>query len=156
MTELRLRKLYRGYVFTDFDGNEIGCKDTEQAMDEIARLLVPDKKFEESATEKSIIEDKIAEKPVVEKRARKTKASAIEMHRKIFERAKDQIGLTGKINGAQIAREMGINASNVSAHLRRMHNELEILIKKWQDEGDKRMVVPKEAVTNINDNKSTE
>lgn len=150
MAELKLRKLYRGYVFTDFEGNEIGCKDTEQAMDEVVKLLEPDKKSEES-----VIEDPVAEGPIAEKRARRTRASTIETHRKIFEKAKDQIELTGKINGAQIARELEVNASNVSIHLKKMHDELDMLIKKWQDERGKPMALA-ETITNGDGNKSAE
>lgn len=130
MVELKLRKLFRGYVFTDFDGNEIGCKDTNQAMDEIVRLLDPDKKSEEL----------VVEGQVREKRERKTRKNAIETHRKIFEAAKEQINITGKINCAQIARDLDLNASNVGNHLKKMNDELEGIIKKWQDERDKPMV----------------
>jgi hypothetical protein len=135
MSELKLRKLFRGYVFTDFDGNEIGCKDTEQAIYEIEKLLKPDKKHEESESDIEEIEEEVKKE-----RVKKERTSTVELHRKVFELAKEQINVTGKVNGAQIARDLDANASNVSIHLKRMHEELDVLIKKWQDERDKPMV----------------
>lgn len=121
--ELKLKQLYRGYVLTDFEGNEVGIKDTDQAMEEIKKLL----KFDEKSEEDSILEQKI-------------KPNHIELHRMIFEAAKEQISLYGKVNGAKIARELDINNSTVHSHLRKMNLELEDLIKKWQEERDKPMV----------------
>lgn len=129
MAELKLRQLHRGYVFTDFDGNEIGCKDSAQAMEEIEKLLKPDKKSEKPDKEES-----------VEGHIRKPRQGTVELHRKIFEKAREQVDLTGKVNAAQIARELEVNASNVSVHLKKMNSEIELLIKKWQDERDKKMV----------------
>jgi hypothetical protein len=125
MAELKLRQLFRGFVLTDFDGNEVGCKDSEQAMTEIRQLLNLDEKSEQ------IVE---------EENSRKPRQSAVELHRNIFEKAKEQINLTGKVNGAQIARELEANASNIHSHLKKMHLELDELIKKWQDERDGKML----------------
>jgi hypothetical protein len=125
MTELKLRQLFRGFVLTDFDGNEVGCKDSEQAMTEIRQLLNLDEKSEQT---------------VEEENSRKPRQSAVELHRNIFEKAKEQISLTGKVNGAQIARELEANASNIHSHLKKMHLELDELIKKWQDERDGKML----------------
>ena len=124
MTELKLRQLYRGYVLTDFESNEIGCKDAEQAVEEIKKLLKVDERYEESVLGES----------------RKPKYTTVELHRKIFEAAKEQINLTGKINGAEIARELDANASNVHAHLKKLSTELNELIKKRQEERDKPMI----------------
>lgn len=125
MTELKLEQLHRGYVLTDFEGNKIGCKDSEQAIEEIKTLLKIDEKFEQ---------------PVVEENKHKTKYTTVELHRKIFEAAKEQISLTGKINGAEIARGLDANASNVHAHLKKLSTELDELIKKWREERDKQML----------------
>jgi phage shock protein A len=144
MTELKLRKLFRGYVFTDFDGNEIGCQDTEHAMEEIKKLLKPDEKSEE---------------PIVEKSAdvyvKKVRNSTVELQRKIFELAKEQISLKGKVNSAQIARDLDVNASNVSVHLKKMRDELEVMTKKWQDKRDESMIHTETGTSN-DENKSTE
>ncbi len=143
MHELKLRQLHRGFLLTDFDNNEVGCKDFEQALDEIKKLIIPDGKLEKPIVEKPIMEKPIAqtvENHVVKKRARKTRDSTAELHRKIFEVAKEQINLLGRVNAAQIARDLDTNASNVGNHLRKMENELDELIKKWQDERDKKMV----------------
>lgn len=125
MAELKLKQLHRGYVLTDFDGNEVGIKDSEQALEEIKKQLNLDEK---------------SEQPIVEENAQKVKYTTIELHRKIFEKAKEQISLTGKINGAKIARELDANASNVHSHLRKMNTELDELMKNWQDERDKQML----------------
>lgn len=140
MTELKLRQLYRGYVLTDFESNEIGCKDAEQAVEEIKKLLNINGK---------------SEKTVAEENKQKTKYTTVELHRKIFEAAKEQINLTGKINGAEIARGLDVNASNVHSHLKKMSIELEELMKKWQDERDKQMLNV-ETRTNGDSNKLSE
>jgi hypothetical protein len=150
MQELKLRQLHRGFLLTDFDNNEVGCKDFEQALEEIKKLIKPDGKFEESIaenptlekpiTERSTTENQIVENHVVKKRAKRTRESTIELHRKIFEAAKEQINLLGRVNGAQIARDLNVNASNVGNHLKKMESELDELIKKWQDERDRKMV----------------
>ena len=59
------------------------------------------------------------------------------MQREIFENAKEQINLTGKVVGIKIARDLVINPSTVSNHLKKMDLELERLIKKWQDDHDR-------------------
>ena len=135
MPELKLRQLHRGFLLTDFNNNEVGCKDSEQALEEIKKLIICDEKSEGQITEKPI-----TEKPITEKRGRKKRESTVELHRKIFEAAKEQIDLTGKINNAQIARDLQANPSTVGIHLKGMENELGILTKKWQDERDKKMV----------------
>ena len=145
MHELKLRQLHRGFLLTDFDNNEVGCKDFEQALEEIKKLIIPDGKSEEPIAEKPIAEKPIAEKPIAEsqivkKRARRTRENTEELHRKILEAAKEQINLLGRVNAAQIARDLNANASNVGNHLRKMENELDELTKKWKDERDKKMV----------------
>ena len=135
MHELKLRQLHRGFLLTDFDNNEVGCKDFEQALEEIKKLIIPDGKSEEPIAEKPI-----AESQIVKKRARRTRENTEELHRKILEAAKEQINLLGRVNAAQIARDLNANASNVGNHLRKMENELDELTKKWKDERDKKMV----------------
>ena len=122
MTELKLKKLHRGYVLTDFDGNEIGVKDSEQAMQEIKKLVKPEDEHGQPAVEQ----------PIKEK-----KRITVELQREIFEKAKEQINLVGRISKAKISRDLGINASTVHNHLKKMNAELEELIKKWQEEHDK-------------------
>jgi DNA-binding transcriptional MerR regulator len=124
MSELKLRPLYRGFVLTDFNGNEVGCKDLEHVIEEIKKLLKLD---EES------------EKSIEVEHSRKSRISAVELHRNIFEKAKEQISMTGKVNGAQIGRELCANVSNIHNHLKKMDNELQELIKKWQDEEGKKL-----------------
>lgn len=130
--ELKLKQLHRGYVLTDFEGNEVGIKDTNQAMEEIRKLLKFDEKSEESILEQ------------------KTKPNHIELHRMIFDAAKGQINIYGKVNGAKIARELNVNNSTVHSHLRKMNLELEDLIKKWQEERDKKMVHTETRVSSDN------
>lgn len=130
MTELKLRRLFRGYVLTDFDGNEVGCKDSGQVMEEIKNLLKLDEKFEQPVTYK-----------MEEYCIRKQRSSTIERHRNIFEKAREQINLTGKVNNAKIARDLNITPSNVGNHLKKMNVELDELIKKWQEERDKKMLI---------------
>jgi len=125
MTELKLRQLHRGYILTDFDGNEVGVKDPKQAMEEIKKLLNIDEKSEQQTTEEY---------------TSKTKQNTVELHRKIFEAAKEHISLNGKINGAKIARELEINISTVHSHLKKMNIELEKMITKWKDERDKKVL----------------
>ena len=126
VVELKLKKLHRGYVLTDFDGNEVGIKDSEQAMQEIKKLIKPEDGPEQS----------IAGQPIKEK-----KRITVELQREIFEKAKEQISLVGKVSGAKISRDLAISASTVHNHLKKMNAELEELIKKWQDERDKSTLV---------------
>lgn len=121
MAELKLRKLDRGYILTDFDDHEIGIKDSEQAIEEIKKLLKPDNK---------------PEKPITDGNTLETKPNTVEIHRKIFEKAKEQIESVGKINVAKIARDLGINISTTRGHIIKMNPELETLIKKWKEERD--------------------
>ncbi len=139
MTELKLKRLYRGFVLTDFDGNDIGCKDSEQALEEIKKLLKI---------------DEMVEKPVVEDEKHRIKYTTVELQRKIFEKAKEQISLTGKTNGAEIARELGTNNSTVHNHIKKMSIELDELIKKWQEERDRQML-KSETITDSESNKLT-
>jgi DNA-binding NarL/FixJ family response regulator len=132
MTELKLRQLHRGYVLTDFEGNEVGVKDSEQAIEEVKKLL------NGGNSEKPPVED--SSQVQEQARTKKVKYTTVELHRKIFEIAKEQISVTGKTNGAEIARALGTNASNVSNHLKKM-TELDELEKKWKDERDKKMTV---------------
>lgn len=77
----------------------------------------------------------------------KPKYSKIELHRKIFEKAKGQIDLVGKIDESKIAKELKIDISTTNDHIRKMGLELGLLIIKWQGERDKSMV-KKETVVN--------
>ena len=122
MEELKLKKLFRGYVLSDFEGNEIGIKDSEQAIIEIKKPIYQDE----------ISDQSVAEQPIKEKRR-----TTVELQREIFENAKEQINLTGKVVGIKIARDLVINPSTVSNHLKKMDLELERLIKKWQDDHDR-------------------
>jgi len=132
MTELKLRQLHRGYILTDFEGNEVGVKDKEQAIEEIRQLL-------NGGNSETPIEDSSQLQEHAEQQ--KVKYSRVELQRKVFEKAKEQIELYGKTNGAEIARELGSNNSTINNHLNRMKVELDELIKKWQDERDKKMTV---------------
>lgn len=140
MTELKLEQLCRGYVLTDFDGNKVGIKDSKHAIEEIEKLLNIGRKSGQS---------------IVEKLIRKPKYNHVELHRNIFEKAKEQIGSYGKINCAKIARELNISYSNVRNHLDKMNLELDELIKKWQDERDKN-IADKETTPNADDGKLNE
>ena len=140
MTELKLGKLYRGFVLTDFNGNEIGIKDYEQAMEEIKKLIKPgelDEGYGQPVVEKSISGKSIMDVSAQKESPKKERRPTVEIHREIFEKAKEHINLTGKVSGAKISRELNINTSTVHSHLRKMNIELEALIKKWQDEHDK-------------------
>lgn len=160
MQELKLRQLHRGFLLTDFDNNEVGCKDFEQALEEIKKLIKPDGKsetpitettLEKPITERPTTDNQIVENHAVKKRAKRTRDSTIELHRKIFEAAKEQINLLGRVNGAQIARDLNVNASNVGNHLKKMESELDELIKKWQDERDRKMVNAETTVNSSGD-----
>jgi ribosomal protein S25 len=59
----------------------------------------------------------------------KQKRNKVEIHRKIFEKAKDQINLVGKINVSKIAEDLKISISTTRNHLKKLNDELEILIK---------------------------
>jgi hypothetical protein len=65
------------------------------------------------------------------------KYNKTELRRKIFEIAKEQICLVGKIDVQKIAENLKINVSITESHIRKMGLELALLIKKWQDERDK-------------------
>jgi len=131
MTELKLKQLHRGYVLTDFDGNDIGVKDSEQAMEEIRKLVKPG---EESG------------QPAIKEPLKKTRPNTAELHRQIFEKAKEQIDLTGKFSAVGISRALQINNSTVHSHLKKMNIELEELIKKWKI-GHYENVLPSETGT---------
>lgn len=136
-TELKLRKLHRGYVLTDFNGDEIGIKDSEQAIDELKKILKPEEKVDQSMP---IIEiDKIEKERVAD------------LQKKIFEKAKEQIGMTGKVNGAKIARELNIGHSTAHTYIKKMSIEIEALIKMWQDKQQ-----PSTEKDNIKDEKENE
>jgi hypothetical protein len=134
--------LYRGYVLTDFEGNEVAIKNGEEAIKEIKKLLNLDEK---------------SENPISEVFTPK-KSNYVEIHRNIFEKAKEQINLTGKVNGAKISRELEINASTVHAHLKKMNFELEELIKNWQVKNMKSTDAKdiRKDKNNIDDKKSNE
>ena len=136
MAELKLKQLYRGYVLTDFDGNEVAIKDKEEAIKEIKNLLNFDEKYKRSNSESY---------------TQKTKPNYAELHRNIFEKAKEQISLTGKVNGAKIARELTINNSTIHAHLNKMNAELEALIKNWHEQNIKSTNVKDTDINNIDD-----
>jgi hypothetical protein len=149
MQELKLRPLHRGFVLTDFDNNEVGCKDIEQAFEEIKNLIMSEEKCEEKCeeqftekpnAEKPIADDHIVGNSATKKHGRKPRESTVEMHRKILEVAKEQINSLGRVNAAQIARDLHVNASNVGLHLKQMENELDELIKKWQEDRDKKIL----------------
>lgn len=142
MAELKLRQLHRGYVLTDFEGNEVGVKDSEQAIEEVKKLL------NGNNSEKPPVEDS----EHVKEQIQKVRYTRTELQRKVFEKAKEQISLTGKTNGAEIARELGSNPSTINIHLNRMRIELDELVKKWQDERDKKMTVT-ETRTDADSNK---
>lgn len=69
----------------------------------------------------------------------KPKYNKIEIHRKIFEIAKEQISLVGKVNIYKIAKVLEISNSTSRRHVNKMNAELEVLIKKWQEERNKQM-----------------
>ena len=68
------------------------------------------------------------------------------LHRKIFEVAKEQISLVGKVDMPNIAEYLNVNISTAESHVKKMGLELALLIKKWQDERDK-LTARKETMT---------
>lgn len=60
-----------------------------------------------------------------------------ELHRKIFEIAKEQIRAFGKFDENRISEKLKIDVSTAKGHIKKMSLELAFLIKKWQDEQDK-------------------
>lgn len=70
---------------------------------------------------------------------KKPKPNPVELHRNVFEKAKEQIDLVGRVNVKKIAEELDVSTSNVRRHLKKLNSELEALIKKWQDRRDVQM-----------------
>ncbi len=136
MAELKLRQLYRGFVLTDFDGNDVGCKDSEHAIEEIRKILGSDNDCSHDNDHNSSHDHvcKIIGKPI-----QRMIYNPVELRRNIFEKAKEQIDIIGKINGAQISRDLDVKCSTVHSHLKKMSVELDALIKSRQEERDKKM-----------------
>ena len=67
----------------------------------------------------------------------KPKYNKTEIHRRIFEAAKEQIDLVGQIDVSKISEELKINVSTARKHVKKMALELELLIKKRENEKDK-------------------
>lgn len=67
----------------------------------------------------------------------KPKYNKTELRRKIFEKAKEQIGLVGKVDVSKIAEYLKIDVSTTNDHIKKMGLELAFLIKTWQDDVDK-------------------
>ncbi len=155
MAELKLRQLHRGYVLTDFEGNEVGVKDSEQAVEEIKNLL--NGKNQENIIDEGNIQDSEqgSKEEGQQLQIQKVRYNRTELHRKIFELAKEQINLTGRTNAAEIARELGSNHSTVSNHINKMKVELDKFVIKWQDERDKKMLNT-ETITDKEGNKLSE
>jgi hypothetical protein len=142
-----LVNLDREIVSTTEECNCLKVNELKKRILELRELIKNDsgKKGECGNLENSIIEIEKEKEIIIEedkrkKRGRRPKRSTLELKRKIFEKAKEQIELLGRVNGARIARELGRNTSNVCIHLKKMDSELDELIKKWIDERDKKMV----------------
>ena len=133
MGELKLRQLHRGYVLTDFEANEIGIRDSEHAIDEIKKLL----KLDEQQSIKQDVQKNSKMLSQEIQPIRQEKPDFLELQAKILEKAKEQISLTGKVNGTKIARELGMNYSTVHHRLKKLTTEIDELIKKRQKEHDK-------------------
>jgi ribosomal protein S25 len=69
----------------------------------------------------------------------KPKYNKTELHRKIFEIAKEQINQIGNINVYEITDELKINISTTRKHIKKMNRELESLIKKWKNDNKKEL-----------------
>lgn len=67
----------------------------------------------------------------------KHKYNKAELRSKIFEKAKEQINLVGKVDTSKIAEDLKINISETNDYISKMGLELTFLIKTWQDEVDK-------------------
>lgn len=170
MQELKLKTLFRGYILTDFDGNDMGIKDAEHAIEEIKKLLTQGNSSNNIVNnvahkEKELPANQIQfdekdpgtireheEYPLckdeflaqdnnsnnrksdgeIHKDNKKgsKRHNYIELHRKIFEIAKDQISISGRTNGAEISRILRIGISSVYTHLGKMNKDLDILIRK--------------------------
>lgn len=70
----------------------------------------------------------------------KPKYNKTELHRIIFEKAREQINLVGQFDVSKISEELKIDISTTQKHIKKMGLELAILTKKWQDERDKSSV----------------
>ena len=153
MTELILKKLDRGFILKDFDGNEIGIRDSEQAIEEIKILIKPDEKHIIYTIEKPIIDitdqmekpiiditdqmekpiiditDQI-EKPIIDKYVQKKKRynDHVELRKDILEKAKEQISMVGNVNESKISKELGISNSILHIHLKIMRPILDDLM----------------------------
>jgi hypothetical protein len=79
----------------------------------------------------------------------KPRYNKTELHRNIFEIAKEQICSVGKFDVSNIAASLQINVSVVESHIKKMGLELALLIKQWQDEQDKSVIV-KQMITDYN------
>ena len=69
-----------------------------------------------------------------------------ELHRKIFEIAKEQISTVGQFDEKKISEKLKIDVSTAKGHIKKMRLELAFLIKKWQDEEDKSIGIQKTTV----------
>lgn len=70
----------------------------------------------------------------------KPKYNKTELHRKIFEKAKEQINLAGKVDASKIAEDLSVEILLANDHIKKMGLELAFLIKTWQDGIDKSVV----------------
>ncbi len=71
---------------------------------------------------------------------KRTKYNKTELHRRIFEIAKGQIDIVGKIDTSKISEELKVDVSAINDHVNMMSCELESMIKKWQEERDRPMI----------------
>lgn len=69
----------------------------------------------------------------------KPKYNKTELHRKIFEIAKEQISAVGQFDEKKISEKLKIDVPAAKGHIKKMRLELAFLIKKWQDEEDNRL-----------------
>ena len=80
------------------------------------------------------IDNNIASCKCPEEKPRYNKAG---LHRKIFEKAKDQINIAGRVNVSKIAEDLKIDVSVANDHIKKMGLELAFLTKTWQEKVDK-------------------
>jgi hypothetical protein len=101
------------------------------------RSLIEAKITDFGSKEETKISD-FGSKDVETKRSEeKPKYNKIELHRFIFEKAREQINLVGQFDIKKISEELKIDVSTTQKHIKKMSLELTILIKRWQDERDK-------------------
>lgn len=97
------------------------------------------------AETKDVVSDEVGCKCAEEEQ----KYNKTELHRKIFEIAKEQINLVGQFDATKISEKLKIDVPTAKGHIKKMNLELAFLIKKWQDEQDKSIEKQDTTVRNL-------